>query len=120
MPFLLQSEPSESLEDNDEGFWKEDPSPPKKTVKEKELSVQEDLLWEYNSDMSVAISNYQGKPGTARITICMYTQKQFEQRAGGEKQTTAESTWDMPNASLPDDFLITETDKFLLQLWSCS
>lgn len=60
-------------------------------VKEKLLSVQEDSLWKESSVMSVAISNYQGKPGTAKITMCMQHKSSVRERAGGEKQTTAES-----------------------------
>lgn len=60
-------------------------------VKEKLFSVQEDLLWKEYSVMSLAISNYQDKPETARITTCIQRKSNVQERAGGEKQTTAES-----------------------------
>lgn len=54
-------------------------------VNEKLFSVQEDLLWKEYSDMSAAISNYRGKPGTARITMGMQHKSNVWERAGGEK-----------------------------------
>lgn len=92
MPPFLQSELSQALEDNNEGFCQEGVcflSP--EGFKEKLLLVEEDLLWKEYGDIFVAISSSQGQSATAKTAMCKSHKSNAGQRAEGARQITAES-----------------------------